>query len=330
MFLLVLAGGLVRSTGSGMGCPDWPKCFDQWVPPTHESQLPLDYKEIHSARRGKKIIKFADLLESIGLNNKASEIRQDKSLLIEEPFNVRKTWTEYVNRVLGALTGVFAVLFFVSAFQFRRNNRRKFVTAFIGLFLIGFNGWLGSIVVATNLLPGVVSVHFIFAFLAAIFIMIATHTGFNMQIEPRSLRWKYMILIAVLITLIQIVLGTLVRENIDYLTKVDTTFRYNGLNEAIMNSTILFHKIWSWVFLVFNLFFIWLIRNRIGKSNLYNLQLVILICWVIQFGTGLVNIWYALPPLAQLIHIVLGSAIFGAQAYVAIAFFNNVKSPLKS
>jgi cytochrome c oxidase assembly protein subunit 15 len=178
-------------------------------------------------------------------------------------------------------------------------------------------------------LPGVVSVHFIFAFLAAIFIMIATHTGFNMQIESRSVKWKYMILIAILITLIQIVLGTLVRENIDYLTKVDTTFRYNGLNETIMNSAILLHKIWSWVFLIFNLFFIWLIRNRIGKSNLYNLQVVILICWVIQFGTGLVNIWYALPPLAQLTHIVMGSAIFGAQAYVAIAFFNNVKYPLK-
>ena len=27
VFLVILAGSLVRMTGSGMGCPDWPKCF---------------------------------------------------------------------------------------------------------------------------------------------------------------------------------------------------------------------------------------------------------------------------------------------------------------
>ena len=37
--LIVLTGAAVRLTGSGLGCPDWPKCYGKDIPPLETHAL---------------------------------------------------------------------------------------------------------------------------------------------------------------------------------------------------------------------------------------------------------------------------------------------------
>ena len=152
VYLLILAGGIVRATGSGMGCPDWPKCFGRWIPPTEFSQLPPNYQEIYGAK-----------------------------LKGEVEFNAVKTWIEYANRLLGVLVGfsVFGTL--LASLTYWKSKKAVVLGSLVAFFLVGANGWLGSRVVATELAQYMITAHLLLAVLvvfALLFVLVRSRKGY--------------------------------------------------------------------------------------------------------------------------------------------------------
>src|SRR5690606_39531861 len=118
-----------------------------WVPPTNVDQLPVNYQEIYSNTRVEKNEKFVAKLQTLGFNKKADEIKNDKSILIEQEFNPTKTWIEYVNRLLGAVIGILIIGTFLYSLPLWKLDRSIVTLSFFNIVLVIFQGWIGSIVV---------------------------------------------------------------------------------------------------------------------------------------------------------------------------------------
>jgi cytochrome c oxidase assembly protein subunit 15 len=134
IFLVVFAGSFVRMSGSGMGCPDWPKCFGSVIPPTSVDQLPANYQEIYLQKRLAKNDRFVATLSKLGFEETANQLANDKSIQVEEEFNATKTWTEYINRLLGFLAGNVMLLsfFWILSSKFSKNYEKNNIYIFLG------------------------------------------------------------------------------------------------------------------------------------------------------------------------------------------------------
>jgi len=324
--LVILAGGIVRSTGSGMGCPDWPKCFDQYVPPTNASQLPADYKAKYVAGRIKKNERFAKLLDRMGKKELADSIRHDKSITVPEEFNPAKTWIEYLNRLAGVLAGLFLLLTAVYSFTYRKTAKRIVLLSLLNIFVVGYQGWLGSIVVSTNLMQWVVTVHMLLA-LVILGISIYTYSyARQLHKEPsvimyRILWLKGFLFFTLILSLIQIVLGTDVREAVDLISK---SMQFNGRNGWItkVGSVFHYHRDLAVLVTIANFIVYKMVTDRFsGKAAPLLTARFILVVLGVQLLTGFALAYLALPPVAQASHILFSTILFSLQFYLYLLVY---------
>ena len=324
--LLILAGGIVRSSGSGMGCPDWPKCFDQYVPPTHISQLPLDYKERYVTQRVAKNERFAKTLDRFGKGDLADSIRQDLSILQPESFNAGKTWTEYVNRLMGALTGFLLIALTVYSFLYRKTAKRIIFLSFVNLLLVGFQAWLGSIVVSTNLLAWTVTVHMLLA-LVILAILVYTY-NYAIQLHKDTtviiaeVIWlKVLILASVGLTILQITWGTEVRESIDSIAKA-LQFDNRASWVQQVGNVFNYHRDLAVLVAIINVIIYKIVTDKFGgKATALLVGNSIVIVLLIQITTGIILANFALPPYAQALHILFSCVLFTLQYYLFLLVY---------
>jgi cytochrome c oxidase assembly protein subunit 15 len=321
VYLLILVGGIVRSTGSGMGCPDWPKCFGSWIPPTEVSQLPFDYKEIYAQQRADKNVKFVSYLTAFGFEDLADQIKNDPDMLKEDDFNAVKTWTEYINRLIGAVIGLLIFGTFVMSLRYWKVNRTITVLSFLAFVLVGVQGWIGSIVVSTNLLQWMITIHML---LALVIVCLLIYVYFRAKavtelVIPNRKRVSIFLMITIFLTLIQVVLGTQVREALDVLS--DSLNR----SEWIENLGIQFkiHRSFSLVLIAAHFYVIRLLYHIKTLPKSFRILLGVLIGSLgIEVASGVIMAYFGVPAAAQPIHLLLGTLIVGLQYYVLLQVGN--------
>ncbi|MEZ4803926.1 MAG: COX15/CtaA family protein [Bacteroidia bacterium] len=326
VFLLLIAGGVVRSTGSGMGCPDWPKCYGQYLPPLCACELPDDYQDIYVQKRIEKIDRFAGVLKALGFKKQSEVLLNNPDLAKPEIFNPWKAWIEYINRIIGVLSGFFSLIFLLSLLKIRKYvSRFKFVTGVLGFIMMLFNAWLGSILVATNLFPVIISIHYLAAYAVLALFMLSF---VNARIDENNvslLKYKWFFIFMLIMSLLQVVFGTQLREISDEAIRQNELYKSDTVNFDVLGNTFNYHWFMA-IGLVFASFIpVVFLRKKILK-NWYRILLIIPLVFVLQYFSGVLNLRYAFPMVAQVAHIFFAGIIFGITLYICIAIFRAPKS----
>jgi cytochrome c oxidase assembly protein subunit 15 len=315
IFLLFFLGGLVRATGSGMGCPDWPKCFGEYIPPTAADNLPENYQEIFKEERVKKLLRFTMLLEKLGFSETAKKVKENEMVEESHEFNATKAYVEYVNRLFGALTGLFVFAALLFSLSFFKTHTAVFFFNLLGFLGVFLNALLGAVVVNSNLIPGIVTAHFLAAFGAIAFFIVArvrliqSEKSRNVITNKQTLfLLSFMVL---LIVIVQIILGTQVRSSYDL-------YYWHNISESLISYLGLsfqWHRVLGIIIILFGILQ-WTYFSKINYMNFKQLSFLVWAISLLQVIFGVMTLGEIAVSFSKLFHITFGALIFIIQFYI--------------
>jgi len=241
VLVLMFVGAIVRVSGAGMGCPDWPKCWGRLIPPTAVEQVDFDELPIEKFQR------------------KAARMGRDPASITEkslrEEFNPRHVWTEFINRLTSLPVGFFTLATFIAAFWQRPRRPLVFWMAFSSLVLVLVNAWMGARVVYSGLEPGVLTTHLALAMTLlgtlAYCVWRGTDTPWRIEMAAGAkAKLRVGVTALLVVILAEGVIGAQVRELTDELAKshVDAP-RSTWVGELEDSWKYLAHRSFAWVVL---------------------------------------------------------------------------------
>jgi cytochrome c oxidase assembly protein subunit 15 len=288
-YVVIFLGGLVRVSGAGLGCPDWPKCFGRWIPPTRIEQLPVDMNP--------------------------------------ELFNFTLAWIEYINRLAGMLLGMLIVATAILAWRHFSRVRGVLIPSVLAALLVAFEGWQGGQVIATELEPLVVSLHMGIAFLIVSLLILAITRAYLIVQQEQiwgdspSRALKIALASVGVVTLLQVALGSRVRGGVEMATEKFPLWSADQWLGMVSKYAEIHYLLGAALVIG-----TWLVVPRVLKLNAGRSPLVaqaargMLILVLAQVVIGAVLVVFDLPAMMQLFHLWV-SALFAGMALALYATF---------
>lgn len=298
--VLIFMGAIVRATGSGLGCPDWPFCYGCLVPPTRAEDIDFTRLDLEKFRA------------------KAARHGRDPADITVETlraeFDPVATWTEYINRLSSLPVGLsILVLLAASIRQLRRGRGVLFLGAGAALVLVLVNAWLGARVVFSGLKPGIITLHMA---LAVLLLCLLVWLAWRGNDRPWRLSWrrgpdralKGLAWLLFALVVLEGIMGSQVRELTDQLAQTHAGQpRSQWIAELEQSLVYLVHRSFSWLIVACGAAWFWMARRALQRAGWLETAVTLLI--LSQMVLGVVLARAGIFAAAQVLHIGLSSLL---------------------
>lgn len=288
VILLVFAGAIVRSTGAGLGCPDWPKCWGQIIPPWKVEQV--DLNKINYERFEKKA-------ERLGRD--PSTVTREHIL---ENFNPVHTWTEFINRLVSLPVGVFALAAVMTAFSFPPGRRRKYLSlSGVSLAIILINAVMGAMVVYSGLKPGIITLHLALAMILICLLVYCRRDLSESAALPAGRRLTAWVWGLLALVMVEGIMGTQVRELTDLLARSHKgEARASWIWELEQSVVYLVHRSFSWLIVVLMAVIFWKAKKlQIVEKHAITMSILVISMMIMGVVLAQVGVF----PWVQILHV---------------------------
>ena len=234
-------------------------------------------------------------------------------------FNVYHTWTEYINRLTSVLSGFVFLFLMIYALRVIKTNKTVVILAFGAFLGMLFEAWLGKTVIDSVLKPSIITLHMVIGLLIIALLLkllyITSEKTYNQFIKPDK-TLQIFLKIAIVLTLIQIALGTQVRQFVDeqvhlmgFENKKMSLYAPNGFFYMHRSFTVLIVLVNSWIYF----------KSQKLQTG-FALPFWILVFIGVETLTGILMYYTDFPMGTQAIHLLFGAILFGLQYYLILQY----------